>query len=54
MNLQVGNLAAPRLPAGEDRETPVKGRDVRADLMPPEQIADPQRLARARDAALPR
>ena len=30
------NLAASRLPAGEDRETAVKGRDVLTDLMTPE------------------
>ena len=47
------NLAASRLPAGEDRETAVKGRDALADLMTPEQIAEAQRLARAWDAAHP-
>jgi hypothetical protein len=45
------NLAASRLPAGEDRETAVKGRDVLTDLMTPEQTVEAQRLAREWDAA---
>ena len=48
------NLAASRLPAGEDRETAVKGRDVLTDLMTPEQTVEAQRLARDWDAAHPR
>ena len=48
------NLAASRLPAGEDRETAVKSCDALADLMTPEQIAEAQRLAREWEAAHPR
>jgi TPR repeat protein len=40
------NLAAAHLPAGEDRETAVKNRDIVSKLMTPEQIAEAQRLAR--------
>ena len=47
-------LAASRLPAREDRETAVKGRNALADLMTPAQLAEAQRLAREWDAAHPR
>jgi TPR repeat protein len=40
------DLAAARLPPGEDRDTAVKNRDVVAKLMTPEQMAEAQRLAR--------
>jgi hypothetical protein len=40
------NLAAARLPPGEDHATAVKNRDIVAKLMTPEQIAEAQRRAR--------
>lgn len=40
------NLAAARLPPGEDRETAVKNRDIVGKLMTPEQVAEAQRRAR--------
>jgi len=48
------NLAASRLPAGEDRETAVKGRDQAADELTPAALNAAQRLAREWDAAHPR
>ena len=40
------NLAAARLPEGEDRAAAIKNRDIVAKLMTPSQLAEAQRLAR--------
>jgi hypothetical protein len=40
------NLAAARLPVGQDRDIAVKNRDIVGKLMNPGQIAEAQRLAR--------
>ncbi len=40
------NLAAARMPPGEDRDKAVKNRDIIAKLMTPAQVAEAQRLAR--------
>ena len=40
------NLAAARLPPGEDGDMAVRNRDLIAKRMTPEQIAEAQRLAR--------
>jgi TPR repeat protein len=40
------NLAAAQLPAGEDRDTAVKNREIVSKLMTPDQVAQAQRLAR--------
>ncbi len=40
------NLAAARLPPGEDRDTAVRNRDLVEKQKTPEQIAEAQRLAR--------
>jgi uncharacterized protein len=40
------NLAASKLPPGEDRETAVKNRDIVAKLMTRQQLEEAQRLAR--------
>ncbi len=47
------NVAASRL-TGEERKRSADARDALARLMTPEQIAEAQRLAREKDAALPR
>ena len=40
------NLAAAKLPPGEERDSAVKNRNILAELMTPAQIADAQKLAR--------
>ncbi len=40
------NLAASRLPPGEDRNRAVKNRDIVAERMTPAQISEAQKLAR--------
>ncbi len=40
------NLAASRLPPGEDRDESVKGLDIIAKVMTPAQISEAQKLAR--------
>ena len=40
------SLAAARLPPGEKRDLAVLGRDTVEKLMPPDQLAEAQRLAR--------
>ena len=40
------NLAASRLPPGENRNTAVQGRDIAEKLLTPAQVAEAQRLAR--------
>ena len=40
------NLAAARMPPGEDRDVAVKNRDSIVKFMTPAQVAEAQRLAR--------
>jgi hypothetical protein len=47
------NLAASRR-TGEDRESAVRGRDLIADELTPDDLSEAQRLAREWDAAHPR
>jgi hypothetical protein len=47
------DLAAARLPSGEDRDLAVRGREALTAHMTPAQIAEAQRLAREWDAAHP-
>jgi hypothetical protein len=47
------NLAASRL-TGEDRERAVRGRDIAADELTPDDLSEVQRLAREWDATHPR